>query len=220
MMRDLLFISCTSAAKESTPLFHSLGRLGIIDYVFVEHNRQGLPACYNGFLDQHAGADQVLVFVHDDVTIADVFVRDKLGLAAQQFTVTGLVGSSYFDPRLSTDYFAWPLWPREHLSGAVEHAVPGGAMWSLYGPTPRRCVVLDGLFLAVDMAMIGAVRFDERFHFHLYDLDFCLSAHAAGLTLGTTNVYVNHASAGRYDTDAYRAALKAFREKWQGVRGS
>ena len=214
-MRDLFFVSCTAGRKEETALYRALEKLGICDYFFFENNRRGLPECYNEYLDKLALTDRILVLVHSDVTIADIFVRDKVIEAARSFNVVGLVGSSKFNFDLQTPHYAWPVWPRECLSGSVEHLVGNGmANWYHFGPTPRRCVVMDGLFLAIDMLTIGNVRFDPRFTFHLYDIDFCLSAHFANLTLGTTNVYVQHASVGDFSTDAYRQAMREFRAKW------
>src|SRR5262249_52878004 len=128
------------------------------------------------------------------------------------------VGSSHFDFGQQTPHYAWPVWPREALSGAVEHALGNGlAAWSCYGPTPRRCLVMDGLFLAVDLRAIGNVRFDERFTFHLYDIDFCLQAPFATLVLGTTHVSVQPASLGNFAAAAYQRALQEFRAKWNAI---
>ena len=100
----------------------------------------------------------------------------------------------------------------------MEHVVGEGATsWFHLGATPRQCVVLDGLFLAIDMRAIGDVRFDPRFPFHLYDLDFCLTANYHSLVLGTTNVYVQHASSGNFGSLEYQQALWKFRAKWRDV---
>jgi len=77
--------------------------------------------------------------------------------------------------------------------------------------------VLDGLFLAVDMRTIGNVRFDPGFSFHLYDLDFCLTAHFQSLVLGTTNVYAEYGSAGQFDSPANQQAMQVFRMKWRNT---
>jgi hypothetical protein len=213
-MRDLFVVSCTRDTKEETPLYRSLHKLQIRDSYCFEGNRRGLPACYNEFLNQLAGSDRILVLAHSDITIADVFLQEKLNEAVKVFNIVGLVGSSYFDLNQQPHY-AWRVWPAEALSGAVEHVLRNGmTIWSFYGPTPRRCVVMDGVLLAIDMRTIGNVRFDERFTFHLYDLDFCLTAHFANLVLGTTNVYVQHASIGDFGADVYQQAMQAFRAKW------
>jgi hypothetical protein len=217
-MRDVFFLSCTRGGKEETALYRSLQRLQIRDFHFIEHNQRGLPECYNEYLDKLAGTDQILVFVHSDVTIADVFVREKLNEAAKTFNIIGLVGSARFDFLVEREHYAWTVWPRDCLSGAVEHVFGNGSrLWFSLGPTPRRCIIMDGVLLGIDLRAIGDVRFDPRFTFHLYDLDFCLAAHIANLTLGTQNIYVQHLSCGDFTSDAYRQSVKVFRAKWEPV---
>ena len=215
-MRDLLFVACTRGRREETPLWASLARLGLEGH-FFEHNTSGLPERYNPVIDAHAGADRIVTFLHDDVQLADVFVRDKLeaALSADGYAIAGLAGASSLDLAHERPFTAWWHAPAEHRSGAVDHRMPSGRnLWTTYGATPRRCLVLDGLFLAVDMRRIGAVRFDPRFTFHFYDLDFCLSAHHAGLTMGTVNVYAHHASIGALGAGDSLLQQQRFRDKW------
>jgi hypothetical protein len=214
-LRDIFVASTGIGAKESTLIHRSLRKLGVHDFEIVEHNRRGLPEVYNEFLDRFAGQDRILVLAHSDVLIFDAFLREKLTQASTLFNIIGLAGSSHFDPALQTPDFRWTIWPPEFLSGAVEHVAPDGSLlWCAYGPTPRRCVAMDGMFLAIDMLTIGDHRFDPQFTFHLYDIDFCLSAHMKNLVMGTTNICVQHASGGNYGTEAYRRSLERFQKKW------
>lgn len=219
-MKDLFFVSCSMGRKEQTVLYPSLLQLRTDKYHFFEDNRTGLSTCYNRILDEHAGRNEIIVFTHDDVTIGDAFIAEKLNQAVDglQFAIVGLAGTSSFNLMLDRQITMWLQPPQTALSGAVEHASAGNSNhWSVYGPTPRRCVVMDGLFLAVDMTKIGNVRFDENFEFHFYDLDFCLTAHRAGLALGTMNVYVNHKSGGGYNSPAFFATQEKFRAKWRAI---
>jgi hypothetical protein len=186
-------------------------------FFFFEHNSKGLPACYNSVLDENVGRDDVVVFVHDDVTIGDVFVREKLADAFERlgYGIAGLVGTSDFKITPNVNAISWLQPPLESCSGAVEHQRPSMAVMGAYGPTPKRCVVLDGLFLAVDLKKTGLLRFDNQFAFHFYDLDFCLGAHQAGLMLGTVNVYVTHKSGGGYGSKAFQEAQTKFCAKWE-----
>lgn len=59
------------------------------------------------------------------------------------------------------------------------------------------------------------VRFDERFRFHLYDLDFCRAASRAGLRLGTWPILVSHGSGGNFDTEEFRATARLYLDKWE-----
>jgi GT2 family glycosyltransferase len=214
--RDLLFVSCTRGRAEETDLFRSLQKLGMEDAWFFEGNESGLPACYNTVLDECAGTDVIVVFAHDDVAIGDAFLREKLATAFENLgcAIAGVAGSSQFNTTPNDPLTKWCQPPDNTWSGAVEHELPGGLKYmTTYGPTPCRCVVLDGVFLAVDTKRIGDLRFDEQFAFDFYDVDFCLQAHCVGLTLGTTRIYVSHRSAG-VATASYHHAQQIFRTKW------
>jgi hypothetical protein len=217
-MKELLFVSATRGAKEHTPLWASLQALGVNSFHFFEHNQRGLPVCYNECLDRLAGSAQILVLAHSDITLADVFVREKVNHALTAYDIAGVVGSAWFDIHRQADNYAWQVWPAEYLSGAVEMGVGReSTTWCVFGSVPRRCVLLDGMFLAIDLQAIGNVRFDPRFAFHLYDIDFCVTAHLAQLKLGTTNVYLQHLSAGDYTSEAYRRSMRDFRAKWEPI---
>jgi GT2 family glycosyltransferase len=220
-VRDVIVFSCTRGRKESTALYKSLVRHGIDCWEFAENNTLGLPVRYNRFLDERAGKDAIAVLAHDDLSIEDVFVRDKLCAGAESFAVQGLAGAVSLDLEQLAPQTMWTRAPREHLSGAVEHSLPNGmSFWSSYGPVPRRCVVLDGVLLAIDLARIGNVRFDERFSFHFYDLDFCLAAQQSSLAIGTVNVHAHHHSAGDFTSSGFFEAQTRFREKWCPLLGS
>ena len=217
-MRKLFIVSCTRGRKEQTDLYRSLRKLGADCFLFIENNEKGLSTRYNRILDEKAGRDEIVIFVHDDVTIGDVFLQEKITEAFDQknYAIAGLAGTSDFKIRPDLGAISWLQPPSQALSGAVEHHLSGGStIMTVYGPTPKRCVVLDGLFLAVDPRKIGHVRFEEQLAFHFYDLDFCLTAHQAGLVLGTTNIYVTHRSGGEFSSPAFKEAQSAFRAKWK-----
>ena len=52
-----------------------------------------------------------------------------------------------------------------------------------YGPSMQEVDFLDGLMLACKSRVLHekGIRFDERFDFHFYDLDFCRQAEARGM---------------------------------------
>ncbi len=217
-MRKLFIVSCTRGRKEETDLYRSLRKLGTDCFLFVENNRKSLSTCYNRLLDEKSGGDEIVIFVHDDVTIGDLFLHEKITEAFDQenYAIAGLAGTSDFKIRPDAGVISWFQPPAEALSGAVETHLPDGStIMSAFGPTPKRCVVLDGLFLAIDLRKIGPVRFDEQLAFHFYDLDFCLTAHLAGLSLGTINIYVTHRSGGVFSSQAFKEAQATFRAKWK-----
>ncbi|MEY4545496.1 MAG: hypothetical protein RL685_1691 [Pseudomonadota bacterium] len=185
---------------------------------------RGLSEIFNEALDScDPGTD--LVFLHDDLYLNDWFLALRVAEAFEHFDVVGLAGSLNpdlsqpswglrFDARLNP--LGWQ--PGLQKSGAVNHFDYGCPDVTVYGPAPRPCQLLDGLFLAVrtDKLKERGVRFDPRFRFHLYDLDFCRTALAAQLRLGTWPIAVTHDSGGGYDSASFREAAQLYLDKWRG----
>lgn len=186
------------------------------------HPTTGLSEAYNQFLDQ-APAGAFLLFVHDDVYIHDWFFVQRLEEAFTRFDVVGLAGNRVPDLRqpswaLRFDGDEAPLGWQDpsQLSGAVGHGDPARPSVTVYGPCPAACPLLDGLFLAVNVDALRAasVRFDPRFRFHGYDLDFCRAATAAGLRVGTWPIAVTHASGGSFGAEDWKHAARLYKAKW------
>lgn len=190
-------------------------------------NTRGLPDCYNEAIDA-AEADEVLVFVHDDVYLDDWMLGLRLQEALAQFDVVGVAGNTRRQPRQLTWNWLPPVarpdgvqelgaWDHGHLSGAVAHGVPGRSRVSVFGPTPKPAALLDGVLLAARAGRLreAGVRFDPRFDFHFYDLDFCRTAEAAGLRLGTWPLAITHASAGQsVHSSSWQAGAQRYVQKW------
>ncbi|MDZ4771707.1 MAG: hypothetical protein SGI72_01095 [Planctomycetota bacterium] len=186
------------------------------------HAVLGLSEIYNRVLDA-AARDSFVVFVHDDVYVNDWFLLERLTEAFEHFDVVGVAGNSAPD-------FAEPAWcmrfdaslaqnglqNRASFSGSVRHGDPHAPGVHHYGPAPRACELLDGLFLAVNVRRLREhrVRFDTRFRFHAYDLDLCRTARAADLRVGTWPIALTHASRGSYDSAAWREAAAEYLRKW------
>lgn len=183
----------------------------------------GLSSYYNRCLDG-CGPEDIALFMHDDVYIHNWYLVDHLREAINYFDIVGVVGSR--SPDLSQP--SWGLSFNEALepkgwqkgagfSGSVSHFTPEEPQISYYGDAPAACVLLDGLFLAVDVGKLrqAGVRFDPVFRFHCYDIDFCRSAGKAGLSLGTWGIPVTHASSGSFDSDAWREAARLYLKKWR-----
>lgn len=178
-------------------------------------NRAGLPLVYNAGLAQCA-AEDLVVFVHDDVRLDDYHLADRLAEALSKYDVVGVAGNR----RRQAGQPGWGFvdvqgrWDEpQYLSGSVAHGESGRV--TRFGPAPADCELLDGLLLAarVDRLRAHGVVFDPRFSFHLYDLDFCRSARAAGLRLGTWPLAVTHQSGGNFDAN-WRDALRIYFGKW------
>ena len=190
-------------------------------------NSRPLPDCYNQALDE-AADDDLLVFVHDDAHVDDWMLGQRLHDALQRFDVVGVAGNTRRLPM----QLAWYLMPaqpggrnqvvlsepdRAHLSGAVAHGEPGQSQVTVFGPAPQAVAVLDGVLLAARAGRLrqAGVRFDPQFAFHFYDLDFCRSAQAAGLRLGTRPLAITHASrGGSIQSEAWQTSARRYLAKW------
>ena len=64
---------------------------------------------------------------------------------------------------------------------------------------PQRCLILDGLFLAVKVSSLKPeVRFDENIPAvaHHYDLDFSLECNKNSVKIGVVDIPIIHSSPG------------------------
>jgi len=75
---------------------------------------------------------------------------------------------------------------------------------------------MDGVFLAARVSSLldRNVRFDEQFPFHFYDVDFCRTATAAGLKLGTWPIAISHASSGIFGSPEWHKYKFMYFQKW------
>jgi len=181
-------------------------------------NRRGLPDIYNARIFA-TDSPELLVFVHDDVWIDDYFFVDRVINGLQAYDVIGVAGNRRRLPHqpawaFINTAFTWDT--QENLSGAVAHGqTPFGGV-SAFGSVPAECELMDGVFFAAGKSLLVGkdVRFDPRFDFHFYDMDFCRSARNAGLRLGTWPVCLTHKSGGAFGSAAWKEKYRAYIEKW------
>lgn len=227
-MKDIVIVTASRQQEQtfwqSTLLGQSLKRIGLSSSLriipFFE-NKLGLSAVYNrSLVDENR--DAILLFVHDDVYIDDYWLVERLNEASCRFDIVGIAGST----RIVDGHLAWPIigldtdgkpiWDVGYLSGRVAHPGKTGLIVSVYGESPKECKLLDGLFIAADGRRLldKGIRFDERFDFHCYDLDFSRTCVKAGLKLGTWPIAVTHKSSGNFGSKEWQKMLQVYRQKW------
>jgi GT2 family glycosyltransferase len=172
---------------------------------------KGMCEGYNRGIAQSSG--DVLIFSHDDVEILSPDYAQKLQRHLQSFDIVGLAGTT----RLVAGY--WIAAGPPYIFGQVGHTAKPGPyhiqFFGGHGPVIENIKVVDGLMFAVRRAVIEKIRFDESFDsFHLYDLDFCTQAHAAGFRLAVArDIAVIHDSQGSFD-QRWRQYAAKFEKKW------
>jgi hypothetical protein len=102
-----------------------LRKLGTDRFLFFENNQKGLSTCYNSVLDERAGRDEIVIFVHDDVTIGDLFIQEKLTevFDRHDYAIAGLAGTSDFKIHQNIEIISWCQYRRK----------PAPVLWSITG---------------------------------------------------------------------------------------
>jgi GT2 family glycosyltransferase len=86
----------------------------------------------------------------------------------------------------------------------------------VYGEPRQEVKLLDGVMMAVRSRTLleSDLKFDTRFDFDFYDLDFCRQAEQRGLRMGTWAISIVHESAGKLGSNAWREAYRLYLEKY------
>ncbi len=213
--RDYFFESTALGRSLSLYLFPS------VELKLFDNNSKGLPYLYNKAIDESKTDPAVLIFIHDDVHLCDFFWTEKILAALKVFEVVGLVGNKRRVPKQPSwafidDRYTWDS--PEHFSGVVGHGngFPPQNV-SFFGPPCQQVKLLDGLMLVCNSNTLTSkeLRFDERFDFHFYDLDFCRQAELKNIKMGTWPISVIHESGGDVGSDEWRSAYLKYLSKWK-----
>lgn len=223
MPQQIRFVSATRLTtaefRRSSLLASSLHRLSQRCHFEADisyENKAGLPEVYNRTLRTCAG-DEILVFVHDDCRLEDWFLPERLAEALQQFDIIGLAGNRRRVKRQTAWHWDGIKWDWQHFSGAVGYMNGTRHEVTHFGDCPAEVKLLDGLFLGAqaDVLRGAGVEFDQRFQFHLYDIDFSRTCENAGLRLGTWPIAITHGSPSEgYETPEWLAESRKYLAKW------
>jgi len=202
--------SCTKHSDEKqTELYKSVIEFEKLDVFFKKENTDGLSKAYNNFLNsKDANEYDIVVFCHDDLYIDDLKLEQKLTKAFNLgYDIVGLAGC--INPKIQKPAL-WHLmaggFQSGNLRGIVGHFTDNSTeeyFITCFGKTPSRVIVLDGLFLAVNIKAVKAAgwKFNENYSFHHYDIASCLDANKKKLKLGVYPINVMHRSHGLKDFD-------------------
>jgi GT2 family glycosyltransferase len=219
-------VVATRVAESEFAQKTALGRsLNIYSYPFVEvdiyaANSRGLPEVYNQSIEQAKDDPAILVFAHDDIHLSEFFWPDRMLAGLEMFGLCGIAGNKRRLPKQPS----WIMtelngaWDQpEHLTGVIGHG-PGFPpnIINFYGAPFQEVKLLDGVLLMAHSDTLHAkgLRFDQRFDFHLYDMDFCRSAEQLGVTMGTIALSLVHDSGGDFFSESWRNNFNKYLQKW------
>ena len=239
-MRKPLIVSATAKNPEeftAQPLYKSLFVKGSqhdrtkehdfftnsdFDAIIKTNNKRNIGKFYNKaleFIRQHPLDYDCVIFCHDDISIEDRFLNKKLEEGLVEYDILGLAGGK----NITIDHPAlWHLMcDQSTWSGAVAHPANETQIFMThFGPTPSRCLLLDGVFLAMKVPSIVStpkVKFDENIPCiaHFYDVDFCLTANRYGLKMSTWPIWAVHESPGLDQvSEEFKRGAEYFINKW------
>ena len=203
-MKKILVVCCTKSDGKSTPLYRSLAVPQFKDDVTLAinaENETGLPEVYNRYItSDNLIKHDIVLFVHDDVYIDDLKLKGKLYTAIEtlNYDIVGLAGAKQLKIEKPC---LWHLMSNQKdWSGAVSHPVNSGkqSITTSFGPWPARCLIIDGLFMAINLRKALEVewKFNTDYTFHHYDLSSCIDANNKHMKIGTYPIYVTHSSPG------------------------
>jgi hypothetical protein len=237
-MKQVLLVTATKAKTleefQQRPLAKSLQVLSdirypddtLFDFEIVKDNSTGLPEVYNRYLIEK-NKDKLLLCVHDDVEIHDLNLVEKLN--ESPWDITGLAGGSTFEFK---DKNLWHICSKkESQSGSVSHPLcwqegdqlkvdRSKQIVTTFGPVPNRMLILDALFMCINVEKVLEVdfRLDQDFAFHHWDISSCLLANEKKLKMGTYPIFVVHHGLGNsFMTPEWEESNKKFKEKWQNA---
>ncbi len=198
----------------------------------VYNNTEGLSKVYNTVIEtseediagQYCWYDDIMVFMHDDLEIHDLFFYEKLLEAHKHYDVVGLAGATRQEYKKDVP----SLW---HMAchqfrmvgnkmgdgrGFVAHKHLNGLSFDWFGQTPAPTVFIDGLFMSFNVKRVKETgfTFDEDFDWHHYDITACLRAKDKGLSMGVWPIFAVHHGLGEWDTPQWHKSDKLFKEKY------
>lgn len=219
-MKKILVVVCTPVGREHRDKLLICSSLSGLNHdVKMEinyNNKESLCVMYNKYINsKFLKKHDIVLFVHDDVYIDDLKIRGKLYGAIERYDLIGLAGC--LQPTIKAPALWHKMAPREALRGIVNHPVGDDVnviQSTSFGPTPSRVVLIDGLFMAVNLkkALDVGWKFNESFKFHHYDIAASLDAHRLKMKTGVIPVNVIHKSKGlkNYNDSGYQESQSKF----------
>ena len=214
-MKTFIFVP-TKDKKENCLTYRNNSDYNIF---YQEYNKDPLAKVYNKAIDFAIKEDiEYLVLMHDDI-ILENFDYEKMVVYFKSYDILGVAGASQITIQ---EPVLWHLMGggigNNNLHGAVAHLHDEKKHMTAFGVYPQHCLIMDGVFLAISRKVFKEIRFDEDCPsgFHMYDIDYTLSASLKGFKCGVVDNYITHASPGLNEfTEDWKVGQSWFLEKYK-----
>lgn len=177
------------------------------DWKCKTSNKDSLAKNYNEIIRDPQTTGKILLLVHSDLIVDDLFVKEKLNARFERnknACVVGIAGGKKI-ANLPRRYELWHLMTPKgsHLGEVTNNAtedILSTVGTTRFGGHGERAIIIDGCFMAIDVDRIRkfGVTFDENCPsgFHFYDLIFSLRCYWAGAEIYVDPIHVLHKSVG------------------------
>jgi len=162
------------------------------------------------------GIDDVVVFLHSDVSIHDDLLEDKLELLFDDDKQLGMAG--VYGTTLLTEHGGW--WMSERSNYGRGHIIQGLETGLTKHMVDRigyfdDIVSLDGCFMAIRGGIMNYFKFDESYGgYHFYDVDTSLSLQHEGWKIAVADILIKHQSEGPVG-DSWTNSKHSCINKWK-----
>jgi len=170
-------------------------------------NNDSLAKVYNDILKDDRVTGKILMLIHSDVVVDDLFVKDKLNTRFNKNRMAGMVGIAG-GKQIYNNGKKLQLWHQMTVPGKLEGEVTNNygddilaqVCTTRFGGTGDRVIIADGCFMALNVDVIRKydVTFDEKCpsKFNFYDLNFCLRCYDKGVEIYVDPIHILHRSVG------------------------
>jgi len=176
---------------------------------------------YNNALDRMViEEDDVVVFLHDDMSIRDPNFEPKIEIYFKYKPTVGLagvIGTTEYSER-----GGWWLCDRTvKTRGRIIQGHPQGREYTMEekgGMDNKGVVAVDGCIMFMRGSIAKTYRFDAETYsdYHFYDVDSCFEMIKLGYDIGIIDVTVKHESEGQLPLSWHEGKEK-FLAKWKGA---
>ena len=146
--------------------------------------------------------DDVIVFLHSDVSVKDEFIEEKLNYVFENDKELGMVG--VYGTTLLTENGGW--WMADRSVYGRGHIIQGMPNKTEHHMVDRigyfdDVVSIDGCFMAIRGSVLEEFRFDEYNYdgYHFYDVDTSLQIGSLGYKIAVVDILIRHESEGPLD---------------------
>ena len=208
-----IFFSTPDNTPDGTMAFRCVEKLietGIIkkeNWSCVTGNTRSLAAVYNEVLKKPEVSGKILVYIHSDLIIDDIFVKEKLNerfSRCPKAVAVGIAGGGRMEykPEIPQLWHLITLRATRmgEVGGNLTNDILSPVMTTSFGLSGKRAILIDGCFMAIDvdrLKNVGVV-FDENSPslYNFYDLIFSVNCYLKGAEIYVDSIRATHKSPG------------------------